>query len=133
MFRSDQPKPAPVGLRAGVSSPPGTDVVFQHPSQRTVNSAPGQQGLSLREFNERCILIYGLKQTLIYTPHAFNCSEIELRGYLWKNRVMMKILSQPGLLQSPRISQLTPLTLKRDLKCLQLRVTSLIFQITRQM
>ena len=54
MFRPDQPKPAPVGLRSAVSSPPGTDdVVFQHHAQQTIISAPGQQGLPAREFNER--------------------------------------------------------------------------------
>ena len=53
MCRPDQPKPAPVELRVGVSAPPGTDVVFQHPAQQTFNSAPGQQGLPGREYNER--------------------------------------------------------------------------------
>ena len=49
MFRPDQPKPAPVGSRA--FSTPGTCVVVQH-SERTV-SAPGQQGLPFREYNDR--------------------------------------------------------------------------------
>ena len=106
MFRLDQPKPAPVGLRMGVSSPPGADVIIQHSAQRTENSAPGQQGLPLREFNDRCIFISGSKQTLINTLNTFNCSEIELRGY----RVNMNLLTQTNLLQSLRIAQLTPAT-----------------------